>query len=342
MVPVQRSAGAALARKIVFFVLKVGVAGGLIYWLIERGFLDFSLLETLRLDAATVTLALAAALCVAVGLLLLAWRFQLLLRFTQINVSYGRALGLTLIGSFFGAVLPGLVGGDVVKAVYACADAPGRRADAVAAVMIDRAIGLYALMLLGAAALGASLVAGMLPFENPVLWAAPLAILAGTFGMALMAWPRFRQLRLIQALFDRAPQKVQNLLKALTRYVKQPRVLVQAVGLSLANHALVVLSFFVVGQMLRLEDAPSAFTHFVLNPLAMAINAVALTPGGLGLTEGAFAGLFSLAGFQGGAMIGLMGRAVQYGVFAISGTAALMLIKAGRRRPRPDGGPEKA
>jgi hypothetical protein len=326
--PVQPAPLARLARKILMFGLKTAVAAGLIYWLIQKNLLNFKSLEEIRFDGRTVMLVLAAALCVAVGLLLLAWRFRLLLEFQRIQVPFGRALGLTLIGSFFGAVLPGLVGGDVVKAVYACADAPGRRADAVAAVMIDRAIGLYSLMLLGTIALLVTLAAGMLPFDMAVLWVAPISIAVGTACMLLLAWPRFRHLSPIQRMFERMPEKLQHLLKALTAYVKNPRVMVQAVGLSLANHGLVVISFLATARLLG--DGLSAFTHFVLNPLAMSMNAVAVSPGGIGFAETAFGYLFKWAGSDHGAMVGLV---IQYVVFTLGGTVALLATRAKRKMP---------
>jgi glycosyltransferase 2 family protein len=328
--PVARS---RILRKVLLFGLKVAIAAGLIYGLVQQNRLNFKDLQNIPLSGRTGFLALATALCVAAGLPLLAWRFRLLLAHQSIAVSYRRALGLTLIGSFFGAVLPGLVGGDVIKAVYVCADAPGRRADAVAAVVIDRAIGLYALMLLGSAALLAALAAGTLPFENPVLLAAPIAVGLGTAGMALLAWARLRQSGPVQKLFDRLPRRVQNVLRALTSYVKSPRVMAVAIGLSLVNHALVVISFFLVARLLDNEIA--AFTHFVLNPLAMTMNAVALTPGGVGFAEGAFSYLFELAGAarDTGAMVGLVGRLIQYGVFTVTGVAALLALRAGRRLP---------
>ena len=57
------------------------------------------------------------------------------------------------------------------------------------------------------------------------------------------------------------------------------------------------------------------FDHAVLNPIAVTMNAVPVTPGGLGVTEGAFAYLAQAAGSDNGALIALISRMIQYAVF---------------------------
>ena len=317
------------ARKILFFFAKTAVAVALIYWLVRQNRLDFSQLERLEFDAPTLSLLMAAALSVFVSVFVLAWRLKILLDYQGIRITFGRSTALTFVGAFFGTVLPGLVGGDVIKAMYICTDAPDRRPEAVAAVMVDRLIGLYALLLLGTLALGAGLATGMLPVETPILAAAPVAVGLGTLAMLLLAWPRLRRSRPVQWLFSLAPHKGQDLMKALTRFVKSPRVMAQVVGLSLVNHILVVLSF--VTTAWALGDRLPVLAHFILNPLAMAMNAIALTPGGIGLAEGAFSILFEAAGSSNGAMIGLLGRLIAYAVFMLGGVAALLVTKTGRK-----------
>lgn len=321
----------SLAKQVLLFAMKAAIAAALIYWLVRQNRLDLALLARLRADAQTLMILLAGGAGVLAGLLFLAWRLKRLLEFRGLAVSLGRALGLTLVGSFSGAVLPGLVGGDVVKAAYLCADEPGRRADAVAAVILDRLVGLYALFLLGTIAWVAAAACGTLPAGTPVLLTAPACVVLGTVGMALLAWPALRQSRPVRWLFALAPARVQRLLRALTSYVKAPRVIVVAVLLSLANHSLVVFSYVAAGQLL---DAQLRLSHhFILDPLAMAMNAVAITPGGIGLAEGAFSFLFEAAGSPSGlgATVGLLGRFIQYGVFTIGGVAALLAMRAGRR-----------
>ena len=59
----------------------------------------------------------------------------------------------TAIGLFFNIVVPGLTGGDLVKAVLAARDHPERKAAAMISVLVDRLIGVLVLVLLGAVAI---------------------------------------------------------------------------------------------------------------------------------------------------------------------------------------------
>ena len=58
------------------------------------------------------------------------------------------AFRLGFLGYFFNFVAAGGVGGDLFKAIFIAREQPQRRAAAVASVMMDRLMGLYALLVL--------------------------------------------------------------------------------------------------------------------------------------------------------------------------------------------------
>lgn len=93
-----------------------------------------------------------------VGLLLIvpifpiqAARWWVLMRCRGMDVSYMRSFRLTMVGLFFNFCMPGMTGGDVVKAYYA-AKGSGARGVAVMSVIFDRITGLLGLMLLAGVA----------------------------------------------------------------------------------------------------------------------------------------------------------------------------------------------
>ena len=118
-------AASGVVRRLAVFAVKLGLAALLVWWLVRCGRLDTELLVSIGLGVPAIALMVAGAACVFLGQLLLAARLLLLLRRQAIHLTYARALGLTLIGSFFGAILPGLVSGDAVKTVYLFGDAAG-------------------------------------------------------------------------------------------------------------------------------------------------------------------------------------------------------------------------
>src|SRR5262249_13869397 len=79
------------------------------------------------------------------GLFLQFFRWYVLVRAQSLPFTVSNAIRLGLIGFFFNSVLPGSVGGDLVKAAF-IAKEQERKTVAVATVLIDRAIGLWGLI----------------------------------------------------------------------------------------------------------------------------------------------------------------------------------------------------
>jgi hypothetical protein len=310
-------------KDIVVFVGKVAAGIGILFWLYKHKYLDPELLLKLSWSFRTVNLLITAFALVAIALVLLAWRLHLLLDQQGVRISGQKAFSLTLIGALFGALLPGLIAGDVVKAVYLCGSASHQRSKAVSVVIIDRIIGLYSLLLLGAIA---CLVAQLSGF-----YAAPTQVMTAVTGIAILATIclylllAIAKTKRIVRLTEKLPPRLINIVCAITGSFDRPVVILTAICFSLLSHGMVVLSFYVMALLLR-DTLPLA-THFVVDPLAMVMNVVPLTPGGIGITEGAFAYLYNRCGSPQGAAVGLMGRFVQYLVFTVGGVTALIFTR---------------
>ena len=80
------------------------------------------------------------------------YRWYLLVRGQQIPFRLRDALRLGFIGLVANYVAPGSVGGDIVKAVLMAREQSSRRTVAIATVVLDRALGMLSLLLLGACA----------------------------------------------------------------------------------------------------------------------------------------------------------------------------------------------
>ncbi len=309
-------------------MLKLGVAALLIGWLFSQRRITLSLFMQLHPTAQTIALFCAVAGAVCLGILCMGWRFEQLLRCVGFSISYREALGLTFIGSFTGAVLPGLLGGDVVKAIYLCRRSTHQRSEALTAIMVDRVIGLYALMSLAVLALPLAGLWHCTRLDRHIqlilltLWGGV------TLGGLILTSCRWTRVPVYQRLHSCLPQTLRNLTQALVAYCATPRLLIASLLLSMLNHLLVVISFWIVGVIIG--DSLSLMGHLVINPLAMLLNAIPLAPGGVGITESGFSLLFEHAGSPNGATIGLLGRIIQYVVFTLGGIPALLLLKIRR------------
>ena len=91
----------------------------------------------------------AACFCFAPVLLIVSWRWRMLLAVHGVHLAFWRIFELTMIGQFFSAFGVGTTGGDVIKIFYAARAVPQRRAAVAFTVIVDRVIGFVALLLFG-------------------------------------------------------------------------------------------------------------------------------------------------------------------------------------------------
>jgi hypothetical protein len=229
-----------------------------------------------------------------VAILTIVTRWWRLLALAGCPTSWGDAMRLTFLGLFFNNVLPGATGGDLVKGVVVAKRNKGRGAEALVTVLVDRIFGLVALALL---ALGVVL-ATRDEFEAMrayLLW----GLGALGLGLVLYSSKTFRRRVGLSALVDRMPlnEKLRSLDRAALSYLKQPGPVAIAFLFSFINHALVILGVIALGGALGVpEGQVSVPEYFVVVPLANLVGALPLAPGGWGVGELAFQGLFQMIG----------------------------------------------
>lgn len=83
-------------------------------------------------------------------ILMLTLRWRIFLRQQEIDLPFGKIFGLTWAGQFFNSVLPGSIGGDVVKIYQVCRMYPDKKAASMVTVVTDRLCALFALGVLAA------------------------------------------------------------------------------------------------------------------------------------------------------------------------------------------------
>ncbi len=91
----------------------------------------------------------AGFFCFAPVILIVSWRWRMVLAVHGVHLRFWRVFELNMIGTFFSAFLVGTTGGDVIKIFYAARAVPHRKAAVAFTVVVDRVIGLVALLLFG-------------------------------------------------------------------------------------------------------------------------------------------------------------------------------------------------
>lgn len=241
------------------------------------------------------------------------WR---LLRVCGVPTSYGSAARLTLLGMFFNLVVPGLTGGDIVKAGLAAKEHPEGKGAAITAIAVDRVIGLWTLLVIAACC------AVILQDRLSVLVAPLVGVtVVGTFGLVVACAPSARERLRLSRLLSLLPQKLSGFVDALRGLAHSPGEILSAIALSVGNHFCIGAAIFSVSQ--GIGDQTSFIGCLSASAVASAVSALPLAPGGWGVGEAAYAGMFSLlgAGETIGYAISVSYRLCQTGLALICGAA---------------------
>ncbi len=234
-------------------------------------------------------LALAASLA---NIPLEALRWHILLRAQGIDLRLWRTIRVLATSVFFANFLPGAAGGDLIRGVYVYKAAPGRRAAAMLSILIDRLIGLVAFVLLGLAAMLTRPI-GRGPLEFSVLALSALFI-------ALLVLLFFYGHVMAQVL-QRLAARAQCAARADRRRYRRgaPAICADWRSTGLAMLLSVVIVGFAVGPIVLIAEAmpfagpnfigPSTADYGIAGLYALIANSLPVTPGGLGIGEGAFA-----------------------------------------------------
>ncbi len=263
---------------------------------------------------------LAAAFTLfAVSVVLTFFRWYLLVHALDLPLSLRDAMRYGLIGMFFNAFLPGSVGGDIVKAA-ALARGQRRRAAAVATVVMDRLIALWALVWLVALLGGLFWVLGLLTGPAGAVSASIVAISAFIVAISAGVWllmgllPDHRAERFARRLLHlpAVGHTAAEFWRSAWMYRRRQKSVAVVMLLCWVGHLGFVLTFWCCAYALwspELGPIPSLTEHFLLVPIGLTIQSLVPTPGGAGAGEWGFAALYVL--FRASEANGVLGSLVQ-------------------------------
>jgi uncharacterized membrane protein YbhN (UPF0104 family) len=261
-------------------ILRVAVSAALVAWVLHRSPLG-EVMEAFRsADLRFVLLALALT---PLGYWASVSRWQLLIRSQGGDASFGFLVRSFLVGVFFNNLLPSTIGGDAVRAFDTARSGVGRAA-AVTIVVVDRFIGLLALMLFAGVGL---LFSGHLTDRVPALygWVAGGAVVLGIIAAVLFLPSR---------LGRKLPGKWKKLADAVFVFQGKGLVLAKAFAYSLALQTLVVLNGWLLAKALHVPIPLPYF--FLIVPLAVFIMMVPVSINAIGVRENVWAFFFAAFG----------------------------------------------
>ena len=212
-----------------------------------------------------------------------------------------KLFSLYMIGSFFNTCMPGIIGGDAVKAYYLHnelklsesqkkANELPHSTIAIASVFMDRYVGLFSLMVIGMIAL---------PFTMKYLtdmrlkWFLPVVFAALLSGSAVILKYRIgKGIKFLSAIYDYF--RLYSLKRGLLFKAFLYSLVIQFTGI-----------FSIYGLSLGLSMNISFLSFLIFVPIIVLISTIPVSISGIGIREGAFVLLLGQIGVSSAAAVSL-------------------------------------
>ena len=219
-------------------------------------------------------------------------QWQFLLRIQGIRLPWLKATSIFFIGVFFTLFTPGLIAGDAAQIFYLVMAKPGRKADAMFVVAMDRLLGLLALAVLTAviAALRFSWLR-----QTPMtakLFALTLSLVAlGLLGLiAAVAAAKSRILHRLFVALHLADifGEIRDVLRC---YLIKWKRTAMVFSLTVMAHLFYFGTFYCTGRALQgsaMAHAPSLGEMFSVMPIVNTLTALPISFAGIGVRESLF------------------------------------------------------
>jgi uncharacterized protein (TIRG00374 family) len=224
---------------------------------------------------------LAAIIVIPLTFTITSYRWHELMRALDIQVALSRTFVLNMVGNFYNTFMPGSTGGDVLKAYYV-AKQTHHRTRAVMSVIVDRVIGLLALIILGGTMAATQ---WHIPMCRRVAIASWLIIAITALGLVVFYVPLLRKITGFNFLVSRMPmqKQVHNAMDTMHILGRRPYLAAGALLISLPVHCVVVVSALLAGKAFGLHLAPAYY--FMAIPVIVLAGAIPISPQGAGVME---------------------------------------------------------
>ena len=230
---------------------------------------------------ADVRFLLAALAVFPITILITSFRWHELMKALDIQLTLSRTFILNMVGLFYNTFMPGSTGGDLLKAYYV-AKQTHHRTRAVMSVLVDRVIGLIALIILGGTM---AALQWHIPMCRRVAIGSALIITCVAIGCLLFYVPILSRISGLNFLIRKLPmqRQVQKAVETMHIYGRRPGLSLGALVVSFPVHAVVILAAMLSGFAFGLPVHP--FYYWMAVPVIVLAGSIPISPQGAGVME---------------------------------------------------------
>jgi len=266
--------------------IKLALSIALVWWILQAMDGPTLIRHLKSISVLTVVMLITCMLLISA---LQAWRWRIVLRDLGTVITLRHAAAVTFLSAFFSQTLPSTIGGDIYR-VWAARRSGATIGMATNSVIIDRAMGFFALLFLGAVGVPRLLSLD----EDGVTAYGTIGVVCAGFGFAgVLAithklpnswthWMIFRGLMGLSTTF--------NLI------LRQPRTVLPVAMLSLVIQLGFITVAYIIGW--SLDPSASFGDYLVIMPVVFLATSLPISIAGWGVREGAMVVGLGLAGIS--------------------------------------------
>lgn len=281
-------------------LVRLGVSAALLYFVLRSIDLQAFWQRVISMHPGWIALAL---IVYAAQQMIGVWRWDRLLRAQHVEVERKKLAESIWVSMFFNNFLPSNIGGDVVRITDTAREA-GSKTLATTVVLVDRALGLTALLVVAALGAFALWLGGTYVPGSRWLWIACIAlVLAAIFVIAM---PDFVGHLLAPLRALKKPwvtERAQRLEEAVMRFGKARGVMAGAFGAAIVVQLAIVAFYLLTAKGLSVPLP--MLLGAVLIPVSLAVQMAPISINGFGVREAVFAFFFRRFGLPPDAAVAL-------------------------------------
>lgn len=272
--------------------LKLIISVLIITWLVTSGKLNFTAIKALFLS----NWIYFAPLLILANLFLLSERWRFLILTQEIFATRWQIFRLSMIGNFFNLAMPGGVGGDIIKAFYFSKHFPARKTVAATGVLIDRVLGLYAMM-------GMALLAMIFDLRHIEtvsnlyrLFQLLLVLFLATSFVLIFIFTKNQQVKTwIVKLIQLLPFQSQllGIYESFNKYGAKMKDIVKVIFISFIAQLFTILFLYFTAKQITTAEI-NLIMFFYIAPIGFMATAIPISPAGIGIGQAAFFYLYNV------------------------------------------------
>ena len=236
----------------------------------------------------------------ALGLLISAYRWQILICAQGDSVPLGFLAKSYLVSSFFNNFLPTRIGGDVIR-IWDGSRYSRSLLKSSAVIVVERLTGIIVLLVF---ALVASLIRLEMAQQIPVIWVSLLLGILGLLLIALFFTPLSKKvLERIpdKGIVQKVKPKVFTFRDTALIYRDKKSHFFKALFWALLLQVNVIIHYYLIGKALHLDI--HLIDYFIFIPIVHLILIIPITISGFGLREGTYIEIFKFYGISASAAV---------------------------------------